>query len=399
MASGASVDRTLFLQFIILFFCVVSAIAQTEPRIIITGRVLDDSTSTVLQNVNVFISQTTLGCSTDQYGQFEIKNVPPGSFEIVASRVGYAVKSFRATLSSGKYEFDIRLRPSAVRFKEVVVSAVEPADWKKQLDKFKRMFFGNTRSADHCRILNPEVLDFFETDHTFSATARAALEIENRALGYHLQFLLVLFTTSGAGTGAALAGLPTGGEILKYEGLPKMTPLEASTAEEAAQWKENRLRAYRGSMRHFLSSLVKMEVEKEGFVIHLVPFVMGVPVQKYEAASPYFPPPQSSEWNSGRVEASAGDLVSKTHNRDEWSVDYKGYLEVEYKLEPVERGYDLLLKKGTDAQVSWLGLNVNPITVNARGLIKEMWPTKIYGYWGWTRMADMLPLDYEPEEE
>jgi len=388
--------RTLCQVSTALFFAAGLTFAQRQPFASVSGRVLDDSTSAVLQNVNVFLAQTTLGCGTNENGQFEITKIPPGSYEIVASRVGYSVNSFRVTLVSGKREFEIRLKPSAIRFNEVVVSATEPADWKKQLEKFNKMFLGSTRNAAKCRILNPEVLDFSESVYDFTATARAPLEIENRALGYHLQFILTLFTTVAPGMSVYVHSGP---QVLRYEGFPRMTPLEASSAEEAAQWNENRLRAYRGSMRHFLSSLVKMEVEKEGFEMALVPRVLGVPINRYDPSSPYFPPPQASEWNARREEVSAASLVSKTRNQDEWSLQYEGYLEVVYKLEPVERGYDLLLKRGTDAQASWLRLNVAPVTVNARGLIKEMWPTQVHGYWAWTRVADMLPLDFEPDQE
>lgn len=389
-----SLSKMVRYQCALLLVTCTLVFTQTKGLVTISGRVIDDSTSSVLQNVNVFLSQTTLGCGTNQYGQFEIKNVPPGSYEVVASMVGYSVKSFRVTLDSANRTFEIRLKPAVVRFDEVVVSAVEPADWKKQFEKFNRLFFGNTRNAEHCRILNPEILDFVESDKFFSATARAPLEIENRALGYHVQFILTLFTISWPVTWVSVVG---SGEMLRYEGLPKMTLLEPASTEEAELWRENRMRAYRGSMRHFLSSLVKMEAEKEGFVMNLVPYVTGVAVNKYDPSSPYAPPPQRSDWDARRVEVSADAMVSKKKNVDEWSVQFSGFLEIEYKLEPVEPGYDLMMKKGKDTQASWLGLNVQPITVNARGLIKEMWPTKIYGYWAWTRLADMLPLDFEPD--
>jgi hypothetical protein len=72
---------------------------------------------------------------------------------------------------------------------------------------------------------------------------------------------------------------------------------------------------------------------------------------------------------------------------------------VEYVRESVELGYDLLRKKGTDAQVSWITLNYDGVTIDSRGLLKDWFPTRISGYWAWKRVADALPLDYDPDEQ
>jgi hypothetical protein len=187
-------QRTLAYTLTAMVFIAGVAISQTTPRVTISGRVVDDSTSVVLQNVDVFVAQTTLDCGTGRNGRFEIKNVPLGSYEIAASRVGYAMRSFRVTLTeSGGKEFEIRLRLG-----EVVVSAAEPVEWKKQLERFTVLFLGKTRNAEQCKILNPEVLDFTESGRVFSATARAALEIDNLALGYHFQFYLTRFNVEPA---------------------------------------------------------------------------------------------------------------------------------------------------------------------------------------------------------
>jgi hypothetical protein len=219
-----------------LRLAVAAGFSQTTPRVTISGTVVDDSSSVVLENVNVFIAHTTLGCSTDQSGRFEIKNVQPGSYQIAASRVGYSVWSSRVTLGeSGRREIAIRLRPSAVRLGEVIVSAADPVEWRKRLEKFKKLFLGPTQNAKRCKIMNPEVLDFTENGEAFSAAARAPLEIDNLALGYHIEFFLTLFMVKPQWS--TLRSY----DVLAYEGLPKYIELKASTQEEQERWKENRL--------------------------------------------------------------------------------------------------------------------------------------------------------------
>ncbi len=93
------------------------------------------------------------------------------------------------------------------------------------------------------------------------------------------------------------------------------------------------------------------------------------------------------------------DILLDTPKSHEKVLRFKGVLEVEYVCEPVELGYDLVRKKGTDAQVSWVTLNYDEITIDSRGLLKDWFPTRISGYWAWKRVADALPLDYDPDQQ
>jgi hypothetical protein len=93
------------------------------------------------------------------------------------------------------------------------------------------------------------------------------------------------------------------------------------------------------------------------------------------------------------------DILTGQGSQEVRLLHFKGVLEVEYTRRLAEETYDLLKKKGTDAQVSWLELNYAGITVNSSGIVTEWFPTTVHGYWAWERVADALPLDYEPEEE
>ena len=61
-----------------------------------------------------------------------------------------------------------------------------------------------------------------------------------------------------------------GKHIMTLEGLPKFTELEASSPKEGDQWRKNRMRAFRGSMRHFLVALFKKDLTRSGYsIFHL----------------------------------------------------------------------------------------------------------------------------------
>jgi hypothetical protein len=351
-----------------LFFFVLVASAQEPQFATITGRVIDDSTSAPLPNVNVYLANTTLGGNTNEKGIFEIHNIPFSTYDLVASRIGYSLHSSRLSVREPRQrDVEIRLKPINVEMDEVVVSAPDPTEWRAQLRRFNDLFLGTTRNAKECRITNPEVLDFKATGLDFlEATARRPLEIENGALGYHLQIYLRSFKVEN--------------ETMRFEGLPKFTELVPSTPAEEARRKENRMRAYHGSLRHFLIALFKKELNRVGYSISHVDFL------------------ETNGVASSRKILTEDDILFASPWATQKTLRVSGYLEVEYRGD-VEEGYNLLRKPGALWQVSWLSLNYLSLSITERGYIIEPFPTRVVGYWSWRRLADMLPLDYVPEKE
>ena len=77
-----------FLTILILFFSTINLFAGTTGKI--TGRVTDATTGEPLPFVNVVIVGTTMGAATDINGYFTILNVPPATYKVKASIVGYS---------------------------------------------------------------------------------------------------------------------------------------------------------------------------------------------------------------------------------------------------------------------------------------------------------------------
>ena len=345
-----------------------NAPAQTTQKAILAGRVLDDSTSAPLANVNIYIANSTLGANTNEDGVFEIRNIPFGNYDVVASRIGYLFHTFRTSLhEERKRSVEVRLKPANVEMSEVVVSAPDPAEWKQDMEKFSELFLGTTQNAKSCKIVNAEVLDFkTDGDDVFEASARRSLEIDNMAMGYHLTFLLKSFRMDG--------------DVMTYEGLPKFTEMKPSSPKALAAWKENRARAFRGSLRHFLMTLFRRDLNRAGYSIyHLDHLVVG-------------------NVSSDRKLLTENEILFDSPTPTIKTLRFSGVLEVEYWKE-VESGYNLLQKAGTTGQVSWISLNYLAVGISERGFINEAFPTKVYGYWSWRRVGDMLPLDFEPEKE
>ncbi len=88
----------------------------------IQGRVTDGSDNSPLEQVSVYLPQLEKGVVTDASGNFEIQNLPAGSYKLVASYIGYKTFSQNINTGTGAAMMEIRLEPSAIEIEEVIVS-------------------------------------------------------------------------------------------------------------------------------------------------------------------------------------------------------------------------------------------------------------------------------------
>ena len=91
----------------------------------ITGVVKDASTGEPVVGANVVIEGTVMGASADVKGEYFILNVPPGTYNVIASAVGYARSVVRGVYvgSDQIVNLDFNLRQEAIGLQEVVVEA------------------------------------------------------------------------------------------------------------------------------------------------------------------------------------------------------------------------------------------------------------------------------------
>lgn len=95
----------------------------------ISGKVIDGSTGEALPFVNVMIEGTTQGAATDLDGNYFIINLPPGTYSVKASAIGYnSITVEGVKVSSGfTANQDFNLQSTALELGEdVVVIAIKP---------------------------------------------------------------------------------------------------------------------------------------------------------------------------------------------------------------------------------------------------------------------------------
>ena len=344
---------------LILVLCSLAPALASAQTAHLTGRVLDLDTRRGLPGANVFLSGTVRGSASHADGSYAFTTDLLGQVELVASLIGYSAGTERITLQPGDtLRVDLYLGAIELAMDEVQVEARQSRQWRSDLRRFEELFLGVTANGRRADIENPEILDFATTGSRFTASAQAPLIVLNEALGYRMTLLNLQFQSQGSAWGWQ--------SPIRYEDLPSASSRRVRRARQ---------RAYQGSLRHFLASMVTRSSRENGFLIH--------PVER------------PGNWTRSRPldEEALANLVTADSSSSSWLFVSALPLQITYRREkdprPGHRG---------DDQVSWIVLNKVSVRVDARGRPLEARPITRYGYWDWERTADLLPHDYVPEE-
>jgi len=343
--------RCVFPLLVLLAFPLNAHHPSREARGTVQGTVRDAATGAPLENTNVYLSSTTLGTATDSAGRFMLGNIPPGAYQLVASRVGYRVGSKSVVIGEGgAVRADMRIEAVELKGEEVEVLARVDTEWRRMLGEFLNAFIGEGENAGACVLLNPEVLDFREDANSgrLTASTDSVLRIENRALGYRLYARLGIFDWSVQ---------EEQGRYLLYPRFEALTPRDST---EQSAWTERRARCYLGSLKHFLASLVAGKDEEEHFVIRTGTL---------------------TELQTGRSHPLAPEdiRIEQVPRQRFWKVAFDSWLRVDFRREE-ERRRSYIRLAGQPAVVDGAGNLVNPFSL------------EVIGDWTKSRVADMLPI-------
>ncbi|MBI3005273.1 MAG: TonB-dependent receptor, partial [Ignavibacteriales bacterium] len=113
---------------LLLSILLISNLFSTGTTGKIAGTVSDSRTGEKLIGVNVVIEGSTMGASTNIDGYFVILNVPPGTYTVRASYIGYSpsvMENVRVNIDQTT-TVDFSLTEAAISAQEVVVVATRP---------------------------------------------------------------------------------------------------------------------------------------------------------------------------------------------------------------------------------------------------------------------------------
>ncbi|MDR1503021.1 MAG: TonB-dependent receptor [Prevotella sp.] len=113
---------------IVLFILILSAgvmqanLVRTDANIF--GHVVNSKTGQHISYINIILKNTTIGVATDVSGHYALKNLPEGTFTVVAEGIGFKPQEKEVELKRGKsLEVNFEIEEDALNLNEVVVTA------------------------------------------------------------------------------------------------------------------------------------------------------------------------------------------------------------------------------------------------------------------------------------
>jgi len=394
---------------------ILSAIVTLEGQSSIDGQIVDKETGEPLIGVNVFISKTSIGATTDKDGLYTIKNISNGRYELVISMIGYAMEKKELNLFANvQLDMDFRLTTEPINMKQIIVTKKSNKQWKKDYKVFKNAFLGNSKNGKSCKIINEYVLSFNRGENILLASTQKPLIIENMRLGYVVTYYLKGFATNNTFLRSDDESFfnfffISSTKFVRYTGESFFTEMEPKSERQKRQWIKNRQIAYNGSLRHFLATLGKRfdrrykmkgdslrqrndwllisgsnidPLTKEGFEIYLK--------EEYKKRYDY------RELLNDR-------LVWSTKNDNELLLSFKDKMMVKFNREGEELNYLFYMfeskSKPKVHQTSFLKLGKDTVIFDKNGRYFEKFMIEQQEYMGWERVGDQLPFDYKPIQD
>jgi len=398
--------------YLFLFFLTITLNCFGQATI--TGKVLNSSDKKPVSNVNVFLSNSVVGDKTSQDGTFTLQNVKPGKYELVVSIIGFQTLRKAIHVDGNLNLPDIEISARIKGLKEVVIKAKEDPYWDSNFERFKNLFLGTSDFAKKCKILNPKVLNLNIDRQADSLTASSYdfIEIENKALGYRIKYLLNTFTAVDNGFDRSL----------NYQGDVLFTEMKGTPAEER-NWRKARLEAYENSEMHFLRAALHNRLKQEGFKVvqfASIPNPKRPPDSVIEAKINFF----KSKPPGKRKRDSLGFYFDK--KKIPWVYNkllYNSPLKPEEIISQTEQpnvyalGCDMdalhitYNKKGwlenvrihnldaaNNHEVTMINFKAPYVLFDNNGWVLEPGNQSLDGVWARNRVAELLPVDYDPAD-
>ncbi|MDP4262254.1 MAG: carboxypeptidase-like regulatory domain-containing protein [Bacteroidota bacterium] len=407
---------------VVLLMLSVGAFSQMT----IKGRVITAASGAPVPGSSVFISNTSKGTTADKDGYFELTDIPAGKHELIISSIGYETNVFSFSSEQLPLQLRVELEVKVSELQNVTVEPFTEEGWDKWGRTFLDNFIGNTANAARCTIKNEKAIRFryYKKSSRLVAFSDEPVVIENKALGYRIHFRLEDFEVNFKEHSSLFTGYPLFEEIGKSrKGLQN-------------KWKRNRDKAYYGSMMHFMRSVYNNKIAEEGFEVRRMVQIPNT--EKERVKKIYKPGRVVSENNStnrivtGREKDSvktardSADYYQRVLRQDDFIEEYgrdlltadsliaskdgnykimyfTDYLYVTFKKELEEEGYIAFFhenRRPTFQRSVITLIAQDPFEIDVNGSYYPAQELSARAYWGWSeKIADYLPLDYEPGDD
>lgn len=410
---------------IILITCTIWRVCPGQQNNMqLKGSVIDADDQSPMIGATVYLSNTTIGTTTSEKGNYILQNIPPGNYELVASYLGYKTFSIVVSGKDSGRAIKISLHRDVGKLQEITVSAKRQKDKYREnyFDLFKKCFLGTDANATKCKILNPDVLyySYDAQSRTIIVGAAEPLVIMNEALGYWIHYDLQSFSYRFSD------------HHIVYFGYPRFENMRTTDRREKQTWENNRLIAYQQSKRYFMLTLKDRRLAAKGFEVNKLIRVNKdsmppLPVYTHRKIDrmldgldsiPAISEPKDTMYpNQEPYDSIIGmetdsDYVKLKFNhslrvlipapKDANSKPEPGlevYVVNDAASPPAAKDSAVSsLPPPSDASVSIITMTKAETYIDPNGVLIDPLAVSVEGDWAYRQVADLLPFDYRPPE-
>mgnify|MGYP003668746272 FL=1 len=161
--------------------------------------------------VNIYLKNTELGTSSNKNGWYELKNIPPGKYTLIASTIGYISFSQSIVIKKGQeQQLNIDLKPSVESLDEMVVTGtmkpVSRLESPVPVEVYKPTFFKKNPTASIFEAL--QNVNGVRPQINCSVCNTGDIHINGLEGPYTLVLIDGMPIVSGLGTVYGLSGIP-----------------------------------------------------------------------------------------------------------------------------------------------------------------------------------------------
>lgn len=362
-----------YLSILLATFLAAATCFSQPVNFYISGTVVSRETNLPMAGASVFAQNTTFGTVTNGEGKFSLQ-LPAGGYEIAVTFTGYTTETKRITSSEGETRnlaFELKQKEKEMEAVSVVATTEVKNGYEKYGNFFLDHFIGRTANSASCSIRNPEALKFYfsKKRNRLKVTATEPLQIENRALGYHIKYSLDSFTHAYET------------QVSLYTGYPLFEEMVTGDSIQQQLWVTERHKAYKGSLLHFMRSIYHKELKEEGFEIQ---FLIS-----YNSKDTAFIPKNIYTALNYQKDDSTQSVEFRPNQQ---------MIGVLYTKEKPAAGFLAENKQASgDFQFSILNFAAGQsVIIEQNGYYFDQTDISISEYWTWDKVADQLPYDYIP---
>lgn len=365
------------LLLLVVWCCIsVDLMAQT-----LTGVVYDELTKQPVYNANVYLRGTSYYTITDSLGKFTLTVRQAVNTSLIISHLAYEEVTYANPFRSIPAQTFLKEKVAALSEVTIVRKVVEKYNRDKKLAVFRRHFLGTTTAGKACRIVNEDDVELIYNSERMQLTASCSkpLQIENKYLGYEIQFTLhsfeVNYSNNSLADNSVTYSLYAGTSVFK------------DVSGRNARIKRRREDTYEKSAPNFFRHLVEGTLGDTNWTI--MKNKIGISQDQCFRVTD-----DDGMKKISLLPGMEGHDDSRSYARPvygEIEIHDKRYITPTFTQNPTVFQYD--------RDISIMAFSTVELYTDNYGNISPVDRVLFLGIMGEQRLGDMLPMDFEPEEK